>query len=78
MTVWQDRIPLLNIYYMMAYAWEAVNLVEFRDVATEEFDNAVDLMATILVQGITTQLERGFYREYEPRTESLGTIRGRV
>lgn len=75
---WPDRIPLLNIYYMMAYAWEAVDLVEFQNVAAERFDNAADLMAAILVQGISTQLGRGLYREYEPRTESLGTIRGRI
>jgi len=75
---WPDRIPLLNIYYMMAYAWEAVDLVEFRNVAAERFDNAADLIAAILAQGISTQLGRGLYREYEPRMESLSTIRGRV
>ena len=78
MKEWPDRIPLLNIYYMMAYAWEAVDLVEFRDVAAERFTNAADLMAAILVQGISTQLGRGLYREYEPRTETLDTIRGKV
>lgn len=78
MNEWPDRIPLLNIYYMMAYAWNAIDFLDFHDVEAERFNNAADLMAEILVQGITTQLNRGLYWEYEPRVELLGTIRGRV
>ncbi len=60
-------IPIRNIYYMLAYAFQVLNEQGYKDVATEEFDNVAELCAAILTKGISVQLKRGLSREY--RTE---------
>ena len=60
----QDRVVIKNIYYMMAYAFRALEVKEFAKLNSEEFDNFADLMAAILAVGIGLQRKRGFERDY--------------
>lgn len=71
-------IRIQNIYYMLAYAFQVLREQEYRDVATEEFDNTAELLATILARGVSTQLKRGLGREYMDRTDVLSTLRGKI
>ncbi len=71
-------IPIRNIYYMLAYAFQVLNEQGYKDVATEEFDNVAELCAAILTKGISIQLKRGLNREYIEQKETLSTLRGRV
>ena len=71
-------IPIRNIYYMLAYAFQVLNEQGYKDVATEEFDNVAELCAAILTKGISIQLKRGLSREYIEQNETLSTLRGRV
>ena len=57
-------IPIRNVYYMLAYAFQVLNEQGYKDVATEEFENVAELCAAILIKGISIQLKRGLNREY--------------
>lgn len=63
---------------MLAYAFQALDGAGWRDMATEDFDNAADLCAAILVRGVQSQLRRGLGRDYVGQTEALSALRGRI
>ncbi|WP_452039514.1 hypothetical protein, partial [Adlercreutzia rubneri] len=46
-------------------------------MATEEFDNAAELCAAILIRGTNSQVKRGLGREYIDHTDALSTLRGK-
>lgn len=75
----QNRhILVKNIYYMLAYAFQALRQSNFDDIATEEFDRVQNLFAAILCRGIGAQLKQGLYRDYQTRKEGIPTMRGRI
>lgn len=71
-------IPVQNIYYMLSYAFRALQAQSYRQVAAESFDHAADLLAAILCKGVSIQLKRGLCKEYVSQTEPLSTVRGRM
>lgn len=71
-------IFIKNIYYMLSYAFTALNQGEYEDVAAEEFDNIHNLFAAILSRGIGRQLKQGLYREYLNCKEETETVRGKI
>lgn len=62
-------IPVQNVYYMLAYAFQVLNEEGYKDVATEQFNNVAELCAAILTRGVSLQLKRGLGREYISETE---------
>lgn len=71
-------IPVQNIYYMLAYAYQVLNENGYKDIATEQFDNVGELCAAILAKGISVQLKRGLGKEYVSQTEPLSSLRGKI
>lgn len=71
-------IPIQNIYYMLSYAFRALQAQNYKSLATEEFHNTAELCAAILEKGITSQLKRGLGRDYIPKSESLSTLQGKL
>lgn len=71
-------IPVQNIYYMLSYAFQALQAQNYKDLATENFHNTAELCAAILDKGISVQLKRGLGRDYLPKSESLSTLQGRL
>ena len=71
-------IPVQNIYYMLAYAFQVLNENGYKDIATEQFDNVGELCAAILAKGISVQLKRGLGKEYVSQTEPLSSLRGKI
>lgn len=71
-------IPIRNVYYMLAYAFQVLNEQGYRNIATEQFNNVAELCAAILAKGVSTQLKRGLNREYIEECASLSAIRGRI
>ena len=71
-------IFIKNIYYMLSYAFTALNQGDYEDVAKEEFDNLHNLFAAILAKGIGRQLKQGLYREYLNQKEDLAAVRGKI
>lgn len=71
-------IRIQNIYYMLAYAFRVLTEKKYASCATEEFENTADLLAAILVKGISAQIKRGLSRDYIEETESLSCLRGKI
>ena len=71
-------IRIQNIYYMLAYAFQVLNEKGYRNLATEDFDNAAELCAAILARGISSQIKRGLGKEYVLRTEAMSFLRGKI
>ena len=46
-------IRIQNIYYMLSYAFQVLNEQGYKQVATEEFDNVVELCVPILIKGVS-------------------------
>mgnify|MGYP000854884357 CR=1 FL=1 len=71
-------IRVKNIYYMLAYAFQALNSQRYKNIATEKFQNIGELMAAILIKGIDQQVKRGLGKEYIARTEPISSLRGKI
>lgn len=71
-------IPVKNIYYMFAYAFQCLNAKGFKRVATEKFSNAADLCAELLIRGINYQLKRGLGKEYISVVDSTSSVKGKI
>lgn len=74
----EDNVVVRNIYYMMAYAFKALSLQEYAELAKENFDRFEDLLAAILALGISVQRKRGFERGYLEVEEDMLGIRGHI
>lgn len=73
-----DGIPIRNVYYMLAYAFEFVDDSHLKSAGSEVFESQQDLLASLLAAGVGRQLKQGLFRTYSARTERLMGIRGRV
>ncbi|MDO5481317.1 MAG: 5-methylcytosine-specific restriction endonuclease system specificity protein McrC [Candidatus Saccharibacteria bacterium] len=71
-------IPIRNIYYMLSYAFKVLNEKGYQNLASENFQDADELYATILIQGIKYQLKRGFDHTYVEKSEISSVVRGKI
>ena len=71
-------IPVRNIYYMMAYAFQALRKMDISRVEPESFDNALELYAEILVKAVNVQVKQGLRRDYIPVTETMPSVKGKI
>lgn len=78
MTTKDKNILIKNVYHMLAYAFRALKLDEYKDLAAEDFEHMHELFASILAKGIARQLKQGLHREYCAKTETLSTVRGKI
>lgn len=71
-------IPVLNVYYMFCYAWEAFE--HGAELATAAVDAAtlLDLVAHVMDAGVRRLMRRGLDQGYTERTEPLGALRGTI
>ena len=73
------RIPILNIYYMLCYAW---GHVQERDTARLEalaaLSTVYDLLGKVLAGGVNHLIRRGMDRGYLERREDLAGIRRKL
>ena len=71
-------IPIRNVYYMLSYAFQALQEQGYQNILTEKFDNTAELFAAILSKGISFQLKRGLNRMYIAQLESMSSVRGKI
>lgn len=71
-------IYIKNIYCMLAYAFQELKQGHYDSIASTEFDNVYELLAEILIRGVSYQLKQGLHKEYIPKHEALMTVRGRI
>lgn len=72
------NIFILNIYYMLTYAFRELKQNNYEEIAGENFDNIQQLFAEILIKGISCQLKQGILKQYIIRKDSLPTLRGKL
>ena len=73
-----STIPIRNIYYLLAYAWDCLHEADLIGVATEEELRLPDLFARLMRGGVTHLIKRGLQREYATVCEELAGVRGRL
>ncbi|MCD6297876.1 MAG: 5-methylcytosine-specific restriction endonuclease system specificity protein McrC [Deltaproteobacteria bacterium] len=72
------KIPILNIYYLLCYAWNKLEERDIVDVKDEDCKNLVDLFAKVLVEGLNHLFKRGLDRGYVTYTEDSRCLRGKI
>lgn len=70
-------IPIRNIYYMLAYAFQVLNPQGYKQVSVEQFDNVLEMLSSVLARGVSIQIKRGIGKGYLERIEPLCLPRGR-
>lgn len=71
-------ILIQNIYYMLCYAFKALQAKGYKYIETEKFENAAELLAEILVAGLRNEIKRGLFKKYEILTDDISTIKGKI
>ncbi len=71
-------IPIRNVYYMLAYAFQVLQEKGYKHMGEEAFDNIADLMAAILAKGISVQVKRGLSKDYISQIETTSSLRGKI
>ena len=63
---------------MLSYAFQVLRQSNYESIEKEEFNNAQDLFAAILIKGVSRQLKQGLYREYITFSDTLTVMRGKL
>lgn len=74
----EPRIPIANVYYLFCYAWDRFEQAKATDVGAEPSPDLPNLLARVLLAGARHLIRRGLDRGYQPNTEVLATVRGRI
>jgi 5-methylcytosine-specific restriction enzyme subunit McrC len=72
------KIPILNIYYLLCYAWNQLEESEIVDVKAEDTTTLLDLLARVLVSGTNHILKRGLDRGYISYSDAIRGIKGKI
>lgn len=72
------EIPILNIYYLLCYAWNQLDESEIVDISTDDSTSLLNLFARVLVSGTNHVLKRGLDRGYINHSETIRGIKGKV
>ena len=73
-----NNIPIRNIYYMLSYAYQTLNLSEYKQIGTEKFENVKDLYVEILSIGIPVLIRGGLSKDYISVEETSNVIKGKI
>ena len=66
-------IPILNIYYLLSYAWDKLDEAEPQEVSQVDNQNVINLFARVLSNRTSYLLRRGLDRGY---VEKSGKVKG--
>lgn len=72
------KIFVKNIYYMLSYVFDYFREDSYEKIQGEDFEDAKDLFAALLIKDVSRQLKQGLYKEYVGKRETLKTVRGKV
>ena len=71
-------IPILNIYYLLSYAWDKLDEAEPREVSQVDNHNVINLFARVLSNRTAYLLRRGLDRGYIEKQDILGVVKGKI
>ena len=72
------RIPVRNLYHMLVYAWDQLEVSSLVDVDSSGHHDVCNLLARVLCDGLRLQLRRGLDRGYVAQEEVTARPRGRL
>ncbi|WP_455644923.1 5-methylcytosine restriction system specificity protein McrC [Methanosphaera sp.] len=73
-----NEIPIRNIYHMLSYAYESLQIDENILVDVDNFKDLPNLLARVLLNAINSLIKRGFFRKYNDISEDTLHIRGKI
>lgn len=71
-------IPVQNIYYMLSYAWNELELAERVDIESIEHSELANLFARVLIEGTSHLLRRGLDAAYQTSAREIPGVRGQI
>jgi 5-methylcytosine-specific restriction enzyme subunit McrC len=71
-------IPILNLYYLLSYAWERYQAGEWCDVEADTCPDLENLFAVMLAGGLSQLARHGVDRAYVLHEEETARLRGRL
>ena len=71
-------IPVANLYYLLAYAWDEFFAGDEVDLESIEFQDIHDLLARVLSRGIRRLASAGIDKSYLGAVDNVARLRGRV
>ncbi|MCA1474304.1 hypothetical protein [Bradyrhizobium sp. NBAIM08] len=71
-------IPIQNIYYLLCYAWDALDQGALVDVSKVPSTKLVDLFAHVLLSGLRHLVRMGLEQGYQETSEEISGLRGRL
>lgn len=72
------RIPILNIYYLLCYAWNTLDEKELIKVQIDDTTKLVDLFAKVLISSIKAIIKRGIDKSYIDHNEEIPGVKGKL
>jgi len=72
------KIPILNIYFLLCYAWNRLNEGQVVSVGVKDQTSLLDLFARVLISGTNHLIKRGLDRGYVSESESIRGIKGKI
>lgn len=73
-----SKIPVRNLYHMLCYAWNILDVSDDIFADGEEFDNIYNLFAKVYLKGVKTILKQGKDRAYVTGLWEESGIRGKL
>lgn len=74
----QPVIPIRNIYYMLAYAWNHLQDAKQVNLDAVSGNNLIDLLGHVLNKSIMHLSRRGMELGYQSHAEIISGVRGRI
>lgn len=72
------KIPILNIYYLLCYAWNRLDEGEIISVSQRDMSDVSQLFAKVLIEGTTHLFKKGLDRGYIEYSDEIQKIRGKI
>ncbi|MFU8806788.1 MAG: 5-methylcytosine-specific restriction endonuclease system specificity protein McrC [Bradymonadaceae bacterium] len=72
------NIPVANIYYLLLYAWDKLDVAPPVAAGVEDETELADLFARLLIHGTRKLVRRGLDRSYSVRSEEVSSLRGQI
>src|SRR5580698_6195525 len=71
-------IPIANLYYLLCYAWNRLDELDFVDVQALPRQDLPNLLARILINGVKRLIRQGVDRSYVARVEDSQNPKGKI
>lgn len=74
----ETKIPIRNIFYMLAYSHKELKEREYSKVGIEKFHNVLEMYTSILLISVSKILKAGLIKDYISIEEDLFVIKGKL